>query len=278
MFCTCRLPRGCEKQDGGWKAYRQKGKWQAAAKASRSQATAERLNEDATACYAACKEAHEAAKSYAAGRILHRLAGDLREVLDRFAALKRGAALIDFDDLMVKARDLLAGNDTVRAALAARYTAVLVDEFQDTDRLQCEILWRLCAAAPDPARPWTEWSPRPGALFLVGDPKQAIYRFRGADVRSYLEVRDRLVGLDAGAKLEITQNFRSLGPILDWVNARFRGPALGGGATGLFGTVHDDGVARGAYRDRDAAGGGAGPKATQSGTRRRRRWPPSAPG
>ena len=217
-------PSLCANKDGSWGPYKKLMKWRAVAKASRSQATAERLNDDATACYAACKEAHAAAKSYAAGRILHRLAGELREVLDRFAALKRGAALIDFDDLMVKARDLLAGNDTVRAALAARYTAVLVDEFQDTDRLQCEILWRLCAAAPDPARPWTEWSPRPGALFLVGDPKQAIYRFRGADVRSYLDVRDRLVGLDAGAKLEITQNFRSLGPILDWVNARFAGP------------------------------------------------------
>ena len=217
-------PESCAKQDGGWKAYRQKGKWQATAKASRSQAAAERLNEEASACYAACKEAHEAAKSYAAGRILQRLAGELREVLDRFACLKRRAALIDFDDLMVKARDLLAGNGTVRDALAARYTAVLVDEFQDTDRLQCEILWRLCAAAPDPARPWTDWTPRPGALFLVGDPKQAIYRFRGADVRSYMEVRDRLVENDSGARLEITQNFRSLGPILDWVNARFAGP------------------------------------------------------
>ena len=217
-------PASCAKQDGGWKAYRQKGKWQAAVKASRSQAAAERLNEEASACYAACKEAHEAAKSYAAGRILHRLAGELREVLDRFAGLKRGAGLIDFDDLMVKARDLLAGNDTVRTALAARYTAVLVDEFQDTDRLQCEILWRLCASTPDPAQPWTEWSPRPGALFLVGDPKQAIYRFRGADVRSYMEVRNRLLGLDAGSRLQITQNFRSLGPILDWVNARFAGP------------------------------------------------------
>ena len=217
-------PASCAKQDGGWKAYRQKGKWQAAVKASRSQAAAERLNEEASACYTACKEAHGAAKSYAAGRILHRLAGELREVLDRFASLKRGAALIDFDDLMVKARDLLAGNATVRDALAARYTAVLVDEFQDTDRLQCEILWRLCAATPDPARPWTEWTPRPGALFLVGDPKQAIYRFRGADVRSYMEVRDRLMGLDADSRLQITQNFRSLGPILDWVNASFAGP------------------------------------------------------
>ena len=112
----------------------------------------------------------------------------------------------------------------MRGALSARYTAVLVDEFQDTDRLQSEILWRLCAAAPDPARPWTEWPLRPGSLFLVGDPKQAIYRFRGADVASYVAVRDRLTATDADARVVIGQNFRSLGPILEWVNARFEAP------------------------------------------------------
>ena len=78
-------------------------------------------------------------------------------------------------------------------ALAARYRHVLVDEFQDTDPLQIEILWRLCGDAPaggnaDPmARPL-----RPGALFLVGDPKQAIYRFRGADVNAYVAARETI--------------------------------------------------------------------------------------
>ena len=67
--------------------------------------------------------------------------------------------------------------------LAARYPRVLVDEFQDTDPLQAEILWRL-AGDGDTAGPWHELAIRPGALFLVGDPKQAIYRFRGADVKS----------------------------------------------------------------------------------------------
>ena len=217
-------PACCATKDGGWGAYRKKGKWQAAVKASRSAVAADRLNEDATACYTACKAAHEAAQSYAAGRVLHRLAGELRTVLTRFDTAKRQAALIDFDDLMLKARDLLAGNATVRTALGARFTAVLVDEFQDTDRLQSEILWRLCAAAPDPAVPWTDWPLRPGSLFLVGDPKQAIYRFRGADVASYVAVRDRLTASDADARVIIGQNFRSLGPILKWVNERFEAP------------------------------------------------------
>ncbi len=134
---------------------------------------------------------------------------------------------------MLKARDLLAGNATVRQALATRFTAVLVDEFQDTDRLQGEILWRLCAAAPDPAVSWTEWTLRPGALFLVGDPKQAIYRFRGADVASYVAARDRLTAVDATARVVIGQNFRSYGPILDWVNKRFATPLAATGQPGF---------------------------------------------
>lgn len=226
-------PACCSKVDGGWKAYQKKGKWQTAATAAGLKAMAGRLNEEANACYAACKSAHEDAQSYAAGRVLHLLAAELRDVLARFDVAKRQAALVDFDDLLLKARDLLAGDATVRAALAARHTAVLVDEFQDTDRLQGEILWRLCAAAPDPAVSWTEWTPRPGSLFLVGDPKQAIYRFRGADVASYVAARDRLTAADVGARVVIGQNFRSYRPILEWVNERFQEPLAATGQPGF---------------------------------------------
>jgi ATP-dependent exoDNAse (exonuclease V) beta subunit len=226
-------PACCAKKDGGWEAYRKVGRWRTAAKASLSKSAAERLNQEATACYAACKAAHEAAQDYAAGRVLHRLAGELQTVLTRFGDAKRRAALVDFDDLMGKARDLLASDATVRAALAARFAAVLVDEFQDTDRLQGEILWRLCAAAPDPSVPWTEWPLRPGALFLVGDPKQAIYRFRGADVGSYVTSRERLINMDADSRVVIGQNFRSYDLILDWVNERFATPLTAAGQPGF---------------------------------------------
>ncbi len=214
-------PASSATSKGLWSAYRKKGKWQAALKASGSKLKADALHDEAMSCYNACKLAHEAAQSYAAGRILHLVAGELRTVLTRFAERKRGAALIDFDDLLSGARDLLANCADVRAALAARYTAVLVDEFQDTDPLQCEILWRLCAANPIAATPWQDWVPRPGALFLVGDPKQAIYRFRGANVSSYLAARERLTRADPASCLTIGQNFRSVAPILDWVNKRF---------------------------------------------------------
>lgn len=218
------VPSACSTASGGFTVYRRKGKWQTALKASQSKVQADMLNDGAGGCYATCRAAHDAARSYAAGRILQTLAGELRPVLERFERSKRDAALIDFDDLMVKARDLLAGNPTVRTALGRRFTAVLVDEFQDTDRLQCEILWRLCAEAPDETVPWSEWPLRSGSLFLVGDPKQAIYRFRGADVASYVATRDRLTAVDTSAQVVIAQNFRSFGTILNWVNVRFEAP------------------------------------------------------
>ena len=111
-----------------------------------------------------------------------------------------------------------------RAALGLRFSAVLVDEFQDTDPLQCEILWRLCGEAPPGVTAWTDYILRPGSLFLVGDPKQAIYRFRGADVNCYVAARGRLLAADAGARVVIGQNFRSVGAILDWVNDCFAAP------------------------------------------------------
>ncbi len=217
------VPEACATKAGAFATYRRKGKWEATLRASGSKAEAARRNEEAAALYATCQEAHEAVRSRAAGELLHHLAGELGAVLDRFAAAKRTAALIDFDDLLRKARDLLATRPEVRDALAGRFAAVLVDEFKDTDLLQCEILWRLCGEAPpgEPSAAWTRWTLRPGALFLVGDPKQAIYRFRGADVSCYLAARDRLLAGDPDARVMIGQNFRSVTPILEWVNARF---------------------------------------------------------
>ncbi len=81
----------------------------------------------------------------------------------------------------------------VRQGFQARFKRIFVDEFQDTDPLQAEIL--LLLAADDNAETdWRQARPRPGTLFLVGDPKQSIYRFRRADVGVYREVCDRLDG------------------------------------------------------------------------------------
>ena len=74
-----------------------------------------------------------------------------------------------------------------------------------------------------PSLPWQERQIRPGALFLVGDPKQAIYRFRGADVATYLAAKNALAARDPASILEISANFRSQAPILEFVNQNFAG-------------------------------------------------------
>ena len=147
----------------------------------------------------------------------------MRPVVHLFQAHKRNVALLDFDDLILAARDLLRGHPKVREALALRYSRVLVDEFQDTDPLQAEIIWRLCGDPPaeEHSDDWSTFVIRPGALFLVGDPKQAIYRFRGADIAAYLHAHDALKALDGESVLSISTNFRSRSPILTFVNERF---------------------------------------------------------
>jgi ATP-dependent exoDNAse (exonuclease V) beta subunit len=224
LVAALRLPREshCFTEAGSPRKYQGKGRWQHAAKAAgRSAAEGDRAFNAARHCYDSCHDALAALQQAAASELLARLAVELRSLFDDWQAYKRGAALLDFGDLLYTARDLLRDHPAVRRALAERYTHVLVDEFQDTDPLQIEILWLLCGddAGANGASP-LERPLRRGALFLVGDPKQAIYRFRGADVAAYVAARDAL-GKDAF--VSITTNFRSVEPILSFVNARFEG-------------------------------------------------------
>ena len=209
---------------GAFYAYRKKGKWRTALRqAGLAQADADRLNDAAGAHYALCRAAWTGLHQAVATHVLAGLVPLVEPVLDRFGEHKRAAALLDFDDLIFSARDLLRDHDDVRRALAARYRHVLVDEFQDTDPLQTEIFWRLCGEPPEhgDAGDWTAFALRPGALFLVGDPKQAIYRFRGADIAAYVRAREAFRAQAADAVLSIATNFRSCAPIMDYVNGRF---------------------------------------------------------
>ncbi|MYE02932.1 MAG: AAA family ATPase, partial [Alphaproteobacteria bacterium] len=209
---------------GAFRAYRYKGKWGAAAKrAGLAKADAERLNDAASTHYAVCCRTWTVFHQAVATHVLAGLVPLVDPVMDLFREYKRAAALLDFDDLIFSARDLLRDHDEVRCALAARFRYVLVDEFQDTDPLQTEIFWRLCGEPPGDgdAGDWTEFALRPGALFLVGDPKQAIYRFRGADIAAYVRAREAFRAGDADAVLSIATNFRSRAPIMEYVNGRF---------------------------------------------------------
>lgn len=223
---------------GSFLAFKVKGKWREAAKlAGRKAADGEPLFETAGQLVEACQQAWTRLEQEVAAAVLAELVAAVRPLAERFARYKREAALLDFDDLIHAARDLLRDHDEVRAALARRYRHVLVDEFQDTDPLQSEIFWRLCGdAAIDLGRggagdDWRDFTIRPGALFLVGDPKQAIYRFRGADIAAFNAARS--VFAARGDVLSIATNFRSCAPILDFVNQRFEARLAADGQPGF---------------------------------------------
>lgn len=128
------------------------------------------------------------------------------------------SGMLEFDDLLVLTRDLLASHRDVRAYVHQQYQVVMVDEFQDTDPLQWHIV-RMITADPDD----DSHRPLPGRLVVVGDPKQAIYSFRGADVATYVNARSQFLSEPAplGEVLSLVTNFRSVRPVIDVVNDVF---------------------------------------------------------
>src|SRR5450830_928063 len=129
---------------------------------------------------------------------------------------------LDFTDLLGRLRDLLTGDLAARRALQQRFRYLLVDEFQDTDPLQAEIVFLLCEQEPR-AVDWREVVLKPGKLFVVGDPKQSIYRFRRADISLYDQVKRRVDGQPGGTGVvtAIRQNFRTTPAAVAWVNNVF---------------------------------------------------------
>jgi ATP-dependent helicase/nuclease subunit A len=136
----------------------------------------------------------------------------LQELLDRFgeayAAAKRAESALDFEDLQLIARDLLRADDAIREREQLRFRSIMVDEFQDTNRLQCELVDLLRG-------PGTE-------VFFVGDEFQSIYGFRHADVAVFRERRE-----SAEQLLPLTRNYRSRPEVLAAVNQLF-GARFGG--------------------------------------------------
>jgi ATP-dependent exoDNAse (exonuclease V) beta subunit len=155
---------------------------------------------------------------------------ELLDCVDEYARLKAREGVMDFLDLLLRARDLVRGRADVRAHFQARFTHIFVDEFQDTDPLQAELLLLLASADPRETD-WQRVAPEPGKLFIVGDPKQSIYRFRRADVDTYLRVCAQLAR--AGARrVELRRSFRAVPNIQRAVNAAFR-PVMDGNADAL---------------------------------------------
>ncbi len=141
-----------------------------------------------------------------AGLALLALATDVSRC---YESAKQERNVLDYDDLMLKAHRMLTASEfaDARKNLAASTQLLLVDEFQDTDPVQVAIVKALCGEQ------WAEQG-----LFVVGDAKQSIYRFRGAQPEVSRQLREQL---PKTSRLSLTTNFRSQGAVLDFVNALF---------------------------------------------------------
>ncbi len=154
------------------------------------------------------EEARKAVEQAATDELALRDRDLLQELLDGFATAyaeaKQREGVLDFEDLQLVARDLLVRNERIREREHLRFTAIMVDEFQDTNRLQCELVDLL---ADGPGRP---------EVFFVGDEFQSIYGFRHADVRVFRERREA-----EGGGIALVRNYRSRPEVLAAVNFLF---------------------------------------------------------
>jgi ATP-dependent exoDNAse (exonuclease V) beta subunit len=154
---------------------------------------------------------------------------EMRDLVAAYSERKKRAGKLDFLDLLLLVRNLVRDNRDVRNYLQDRFARIFVDEFQDTDPLQAEIL--ILLSAGDPAEnDWLKVTPIPGKLFVVGDPKQSIYKFRRADVVLYENVCESLASRGV-ARIYLTKSFRAVRPIQQLVNAAFA-PEMTGGRGG----------------------------------------------
>ena len=165
--------------------------------------------EECRAGLGALRERVEAARAVARHNLVAGLARWAAGFVDAYDLAKGRAGSLDFLDLLLRARNLVRDRPDVRQDFQRTIRYLLVDEFQDTDPLQLETVLGLAADG------------QPGSLFVVGDPKQSIYRFRRADIETYESAKATIAG--RGAALAIRANFRSTRAILDAVNGVFDG-------------------------------------------------------
>ncbi|MBN2025663.1 MAG: UvrD-helicase domain-containing protein [Actinobacteria bacterium] len=138
---------------------------------------------------------------------------------ERYDGLRRERGQLNFQDLLMRSAALLREDPTVRRYFQSRFSHLLVDEFQDTDPIQAEVIFLLTSSDPGDSD-WRKCRPRPGSLFMVGDPKQSIYRFRRADIVTYNEAK-QIVKASGGEVVNLYANFRAAPAIIAWVNGVF---------------------------------------------------------
>lgn len=137
----------------------------------------------------------------------------------QFGEVRQKQSKPNFNDLLMVSSWMLRDNPEVRKYFKARFTHLLVDEFQDTDPIQAEVMLYLTGEDRN-EKDWTKLKPLPGSLFVVGDPKQSIYRFRRADIDIYSAVKGIIIA-SGGLSLNLKTNFRSVRSVCEWVNPVF---------------------------------------------------------
>jgi len=189
------------------------------------------------------KELAQEAVEALEGELARRTAGPLQDKLLELAGrletamfqTKERRRVVDFDDLLLLTRSLLARDLQVRAAQKKRFRAILVDEFQDTNRLQADIL--ACLLEPEGRNEplasdfnaFEHLARAPRRLIVFGDPKQSIYRFRGAEVSVFQRLKKSLARETEGRVISLKKNFRSQKRLVDFFNSFFPEVMTGGG-------------------------------------------------
>jgi ATP-dependent helicase/nuclease subunit A len=153
--------------------------------------------------------------------VYDRAAAFTEPAVELYREMRLEVGKLSFQDLLVRARDLLRDRPEVRAFFQQRYRYLFVDEFQDTDPIQAEILFYLTDDHHLEEKDWTKLTPRPGSLFLVGDGKQSIYRFRRADYETFNLVRRQIKASDAGRIITLQRCFRTYENLCGYVNDTF---------------------------------------------------------
>ncbi|MCG9131894.1 UvrD-helicase domain-containing protein [Candidatus Poribacteria bacterium] len=131
-----------------------------------------------------------------------------KRILTDYQNAKLSQGTLDFSDLQLKTRDLFYNNEEIRQELIKRYKYFMIDEYQDTNELQYELVMLLTNKL------------KCANLFIVGDPKQSIYAFRGADVRVFEKTKQKIIA-ECGLDISLTENFRSLRDPIGFINYLF---------------------------------------------------------
>jgi len=176
---------------------------------------------DLAALKAECQDLQQRADEAAAvftEATLRPLAHWIARQVEAAAKARAAEGRLEFHDLLVLARDLLRNHAETREALQKQYPRLLLDEFQDTDPIQIELAVRIAGGREADATDWRDIVLPPGSLFVVGDPKQSIYRFRRASISLYLETSEWFSAED---RVTLNTNFRTVDPVLGWVNQVF---------------------------------------------------------